>query len=155
MRQEVFDMNGHTGGQPYFALVDDDLHSARLLMRMLTAHSAPTVIWQENASLALTELEGCLANDNASIPALVLVDLKSSSEATEQFVKQLHALPGASSLLVAAVAPSLERVRRDALLDAGADAVFQRHADLDFYRREAAAIISFWVRNQRLDAVGT
>ena len=148
-------MNGHTGGQPYFALVDDDLHSARLLMRMLTAHGAPTISWREDSALAMTELSGWLADDNASMPALVLVDLKSSSEATEQFVKQLRALPGASSLLVAAIAPSLERARRDALLDAGADAVFQRHADLDFYRREAAAIISFWVRNQRLDAVGT
>ena len=148
-------MNGHTGGQPYFALVDDDLHSARLLMRMLAAHGAPTVNWQESPALAMTELAGSLADDNASIPALVLVDLKSSSEATEQFVKQLRALPGASSLLVAAVAPSLERARRDALLDVGADAVFQRHAEVDFYRREVAAIISFWVRNQRLEAVGT
>lgn len=148
-------MNGHTGGQPYFALVDDDLHSARLLMRMLAAHGAPTVSWQEDATLAMTELSAWLADDNASIPSLVLVDLKSSSEATEQFVRQLRTLPGASSLLVAAIAPSLERAHRDALLDAGADAVFQRHADLEFYRREAAAIISFWVRNQRLDAVGT
>lgn len=148
-------MNGHSGGQPYFVLVDDDLHSARLLLRMLAAHGAPTVNWQENSELGLAELSTVLASDNSTVPALVLVDLKSSSEATEHFVKQVRALPGAASLLVAAVAPTLERVRRDALLEAGADAVFQRHADLDFYRREAAAIISFWVRNQRLDAVGT
>ncbi len=51
--------------------------------------------------------------------------------------------------------PDLERETREALSVAGADAVFERQADIDSYRREAAAIVSFWVRNQHLDAVGT
>ena len=53
------------------------------------------------------------------------------------------------------MAPTLDRTTRENLLDAGADAVFERHAELQAYRAEAAAIVSFWVRNQRLDAVGT
>ena len=37
----------------------------------------------------------------------------------------------------------------------GAAAVFERHGELNAYRREAANIVGFWVRTQRLDAVGT
>ena len=64
-------------------------------------------------------------------------------------------MPQASSLLVAAMAPSLERAHREPLLVAGADAVFQRHADANAYRCEAASIVSFWVQHQHLEAVGT
>jgi hypothetical protein len=53
------------------------------------------------------------------------------------------------------MAPSLDRNVRNGLLDAGAAAVFERHGELNAYRREAANIVGFWVRNQRLDAVGT
>ncbi|MFT3980650.1 MAG: hypothetical protein QM687_09300 [Ferruginibacter sp.] len=53
------------------------------------------------------------------------------------------------------MAPTLDRDIRNELLDAGAAAVFERHSDITLYRREAASIIGFWVRNQRLDAVGT
>ena len=62
---------------------------------------------------------------------------------------------GAPKLLVVAMAPSLDREVRNGLLDAGAAAVFERHAELNAYRREAANIVGFWVRSQRLDAVGT
>ena len=85
----------------------------------------------------------------------MLVDLKSSSTATGEFIRALRAKRDGRALLIAAVASSLERDCREALLEAGADAVFERHADLNLYHREAAAIVSFWVRNQRLDAVGT
>ena len=59
------------------------------------------------------------------------------------------------ALLGAIVAASLDRDVRNELLDAGASAVFERHSDITLYRREAASIVAFWVRNQRLDAVGT
>ena len=68
---------------------------------------------------------------------------------------KIGGLERSRSLVVVAMAPTLDRVVRDALLDAGADAVFERQADLQAYRSEAASIVSFWVRNQRLDAVGT
>ena len=96
-----------------------------------------------------------LNDDSAALPGLVIVDLKASSTATGEFIKTLRAKRDGRALLIAAMAANLERDCRDALLEAGADAVFERHADLNFYRREAAAIVSFWVRNQRLDAVGT
>ena len=53
------------------------------------------------------------------------------------------------------MSPTLDRETRNGLLDAGASAVFERHGELNAYRREAANIVGFWVRSQRLDAVGT
>ncbi len=142
-------------GQPFMALVDDDSHSARLMIRMLLAHGAPSVSWLSGEALATTELGKLLDDDLATIPGLVVVDLKASSTATLDFITKLRGMHDGHSLLIAAMAPTLERGPRDALLSAGADAVFERHADINSYRREAAAIVSFWVRNQHLDAVGT
>lgn len=148
-------MDAYGAGQPFMALVDDDSHSARLMIRMLLAHGAPSVSWLNGEALASAELGAMLENDNAALPGLVIVDLKGSTNATRDFVARLRGMRDGRSLLIAAVAPSLEREVRDVLLNAGADAVFQRHADINFFRREAAAIVSFWVRNQHLDAVGT
>lgn len=89
------------------------------------------------------------------MPELVVVDLKASSQATREFILGLRKLEGTADLIVAAMAPDLDKDIRDELIDAGADAVFQRHADLDAFRREIAGIVSFWVRNQRLHAIGT
>ena len=148
-------MNGYVADQPYFSLVDDDSHSARLMIRMLLAHGAPSVSWLDGEAAAIAQLCALLNDDSAALPGLVIVDLKSSSTATGEFIKTLRAKRDGRALLIAAMASNLERDCREALLEAGADAVFERHADLNFYRREAAAIVSFWVRNKRLDAVGT
>ncbi|MDB5538930.1 MAG: response regulator transcription factor [Devosia sp.] len=142
-------------GQPFMALVDDDPHSARLMIRMLLAHGAPSVSWLDGEDLAGTEIGKLLDKDGATIPGLVIVDLKRSSSATRDFIMKLRGMRDGGALLIAAIAPTLERATREALLSAGADAVFERHADINSYRREAAAIVSFWVRNQHLDAVGT
>jgi CheY-like chemotaxis protein len=148
-------MNSHGAVQPFMALVDDDSHSARLMIRMLLAHGAPSVNWLDSEAVATAEL-GLLLNDRkATLPGLVIVDLKSSSVATAEFVAKLRGMQDGSALLIVAMSPSLDREVREVLLEAGADAVFERQADIDFYRREAAAIVSFWVRNQRLEAVGT
>ena len=139
-------------GQPVIALVDDDFHSARLLTRMLTAHGAPRVERMSDPAAALDSLVA-LAAASPSSGCLVVVDLKSFSSASQDFIARLkHQAPG---LLVVAMAPSLDRNIRNALLDAGAAAVFERHGELDAYRREAANIVGYWVRSQRLDAVGT
>jgi CheY-like chemotaxis protein len=148
-------MNSHGADQSYFALVDDDSHSAQLLIRMLLAHGAPSVSWMEGEAIADAELGKVLGDRRAVLPGLVIVDLKSSATATAGFIGKLRAMRDGPALLIAAMAPTLDRKVREALLEAGADAVFQRQSDIDFYRREAAAIISFWVRNQRLKAVGT
>lgn len=148
-------MDAYGTGQPFMALVDDDSHSARLMIRMLLAHGAPSVSWLNGEALATAELGALLEDDRAPLPGLVIVDLKGSSGATRDLVAKLRGMRDGRSLLIAAIAPSLERDVRDVLLNAGADAVFERHADINFFRREAAAIVSFWVRNQHLDAVGT
>jgi response regulator RpfG family c-di-GMP phosphodiesterase len=148
-------MNSHGALQPFMALVDDDSHSARLMIRMLLAHGAPSVNWLDSDAVATAELGALLNDRRATLPGLVIVDLKSSSAATAEFIAKLRAMRDGTALLIAAIAPTLDREVREVLLNAGADAVFERQADIDFYRREAAAIVSFWVRNQRLEAVGT
>jgi CheY-like chemotaxis protein len=148
-------MDALGAGQPFLALVDDDSHSARLMIRMLLAHGAPSVSWLNGEAAATAELGKLLDDDNAALPGLVLVDLKSSSTATREFVAKLRGMRDGRSLLIGAVAPNLERETRDVFLAAGADAVFERQAEINAFRREAAAIVSFWVRNQHLDAVGT
>ena len=141
--------------QPYLMLVDDDAHSARLLTRMLLAHGAPSIQWVESADEGLSQIKTLLDQAGTHRPGLVIVDLKSSSTAGKDFIADIAALERSRSLVIVAMGPSLDRNIRDSLLGAGADAVFERHADIQAYRAEAAAIVSFWVRNQRLDAVGT
>jgi DNA-binding NtrC family response regulator len=146
-------MTFHSGNQPAIALVDDDYHSARLLTRMLEAHGGPQVRGFSDTAAArdfLVEVSMRPAND---AQCMAIVDIKSTSTATRDFIARLKL--DAPGLLVIAMAPSLDRETRNGLLNAGAAAVFERHADIELYRREAANIVAFWVRNQRLDAVGT
>ena len=138
--------------QPAIVLVDDDFYSARLLMRMLEAHGGPFMARMADPESAFESLMG-MATAVPAGPCLVIVDLKYSSTATRDFVARLKA--EAPGMLVIAMAPSLDRALRNELLDAGAAAVFERHAELNLYRTEAANIVSFWARCQRLDAVGT
>ena len=139
--------------QPAIALVDDDFHSARLMMRMLAAHGGPQLEWLADAGTALETLAAYDALPPISGKCMALIDLKASSTATREFIVELRRR--APGLLVVAMAPTLDRDIRNALLDAGAAAVFERHGELGAYRREAASIVGFWVRSQRLDAVGT
>lgn len=141
-----------SGRQPAIALVDDDYHSARLMTRMLEAHGGPQVSRLPDPERAVETLAGVSEVPTVAGQCMAVVDLKSSSTATRDFVARLKSL--APQLLVVAIAPSLDREVRNELLDAGASAVFERHSDITLYRREAASIVAFWVRNQRLDAVG-
>jgi CheY-like chemotaxis protein len=142
-----------SGRQPAIALVDDDYHSARLMTRMLEAHGGPQVSRLPDPERAVDTLADAAVTPMVAGQCMAVVDLKSSSTATRDFVARLkHRAP---QLLVVAMAPSLDRDVRNELLDAGASAVFERHSDIILYRREAANIVAFWVRNQRLDAVGT
>ena len=139
--------------QPAIMLVDDDFHSARLLTRMLVAHGAPQVERLSDPQTAIASLTALESPAPGASQRMVIVDLKGSSAATHDFIVKLkHEAP---SLVIVAMSPSLDRDARNSLLDAGAAAVFERHSELGAYRREAANIVGFWVRNQRLDAVGT
>ena len=143
----------HAGRQPAIALVDDDYHSARLMTRMLEAHGGPQVIRLPAPDVALEALAADSVTPMIAGRSMAIVDLKASSTATRDFIAALkHRAP---QLLVVAMAASLDRDVRNELLDAGASAVFERHSDITLYRREAASIVAFWGRNQRLDAVGT
>src|SRR5262245_1163508 len=134
--------------KPFLALVDDDPHSSRLMNRMLLAHGAPEIDVYAGTSEAAAKLGVMLSDPHLQLPGILIVDLKSSSSATLDFILGLKKLPRGNELLVAAIAPAVSMEARDALLDAGAAAVFERHADIEAFRREAASIVSFWVRNQ-------
>lgn len=141
-------MTMSTTRQPAIALVDDDFHSARLMTRTLEACGAPSISRMPNAEHALDVLAGM----TAQAEILAIIDLKSSSTATRDFIERLRTR--APSVLVVAIATSLDRETRGKLIEAGAAAVFERHSDIALYRREAASIVDFWAR-QRLDRTGT
>lgn len=146
-------MNSVVDNTPHFALVDDDAHSAHLLTRMLLAHGAPRIETFTSAADAIARLIPSLAI-RAAWPTLVIVDLKAHSAANLEFVALLAPVIGKLDIPVAVMAQRPDRQHTAELHDAGAAAVFTRHAELDAYRREAANIVSFWARSQRLDAVG-
>lgn len=135
---------------PAIMLVDDDYHSARLMTRMLEAHGAPQVDRLADPERALDAIAAASSGDT---PIMAVVDLKSTSGATRDFVARLK--PRAPHITIVAMAPSLDRETRNKLLEAGAAAVFERHADIALYRREAASIVDFWARSQRSYRTGT
>src|SRR5436190_4828667 len=92
--------------QPAIALVDDDYHSARLMIRMLAAHDGPHVEPIDSPDQAIEALRALAAIPSAAAQCMVLVDLKTSSTATGEFVARLNReVPG---LRVVAMAPSLD-----------------------------------------------
>ena len=141
-------------GVPFLALVDDDQHSAHLLTRMLLAHGSPAVQWLGGAMEGRLALAKVLSDPMADWPSLLIVDLKAHSGATLEFTSSIQSLARQKGLPIVVMTPPLDRRGRDALHEAGASGVFFRHAERDAYRREAAGIVSFWARSQRLDAVG-
>ena len=91
-------MDAFGAGQPFMALVDDDSHSARLMIRMLLAHGAPSVSWLDGEAMATAEIGKLLDNDRATLPGLVIVDLKSTSTATPEFITKLRGMRDGRSL---------------------------------------------------------
>lgn len=135
--------------QPSVVLVDDDNFSARLMTRHLGTAGAGPMTHFASADLAIAGL--ALMVSEGTAPDLVIVDLKSSSQASSAFVARLgSSLP---QLFVVAMAPSLDRNVRQSLHDAGAAAVFERCPDLDLFKRETSAIIEFWRRCGVADAM--
>jgi len=147
-------LNEYVENLPFVALVDDDEHSAHLLTRMMLAHGSPDVRWYGGAEDGRRMLAGVLADPHADWPGLLIVDLKAHSGANLEFVASIQSLARQKGVPVVVMSPPLDRHGRAALHEAGASAVFFRHAERDAYRREAAGIVSFWARSQRLDAVG-
>ena len=139
---------------PFIALIDDDGHSAHLLTRMLLAHGAPDVKHFNSPVVGEAFLAATLADTRREWPGIVIVDLKAHSGANMDFAIRNQALLRQKGVPLVVMTQTLDRAGRQALHDAGVSAVFFRQAELDAYRREAASIVSFWARSQRLDAVG-
>jgi CheY-like chemotaxis protein len=146
-------MNTAVDNTPYFALVDDDPHSARLLIQMLLAHGSPRFETFKDGDDAFARLVPALATSSVC-PTLIIIDLKSHSAANLEFVAVLAPLVSKLDIPIVVMAQRPDREMSEALRYAGAAAVFTRHAELAAYRHEAANIVSFWARSQRLDAVG-
>jgi len=138
---------------PYIMLVDDDEHSAHLMIRMLTAHGAPAIEWQSSTAQALSRLRTVLASAH-DLPGLVIVDIKAHSGANLEFVASIATALRMAGVPMATMMPTFDGPTQAALRLAGVGGIFYRQADRDDYRREAASIVSFWARQQRLDAVG-
>ncbi len=147
-------LNDQAENQPFVALIDDDQHSAHLLTRMLLAHGSPDIKWYGDANAGRSCLTTLLADPATNWPSLVIVDLKAHSNANLEFIASIRPLLRQKGVPVAAMVQPGDLAQRNALQNAGAAAVFVRQAELDAYRREAASIVSFWARSQRLDAVG-
>jgi DNA-binding NarL/FixJ family response regulator len=140
--------------QSFIALIDDDAHSSYLLTRMLRSQDAPAVQYLGGATEGEVAITVLLADVTANWPDLLIIDLKAHSGANLEFLHRNHTLLRQKGIPVAVMTPPSDREARETLHRAGASAVFFRQSELDAYRHEAAAIVSFWARHQRLDAVG-
>ena len=140
--------------RPYLAVVDGDALSARQTIRMLIAHGAPSVSWVDPVDETGSGIAGLWLAPDSELPAMVVVDLK-RGDATADCIAALRASAIGGDLLVVGLAAEGDMKQRQRIEIAGADAAFERHADISAFRREAAAMVSFWVRHQRLSAVGT
>jgi CheY-like chemotaxis protein len=128
--------------QPRAVLVDDDIHSARLLVRTLSRLGGPTLTWYGRAGRGLRLLADDFAGAASRRPAAIVVDLKGSSAATATFIRHLRErLP--TSVPIAAIAAERDTSVHNAILAAGATAIFVRGPDAAAYRREVAKLAAF------------
>lgn len=136
------------------AIIDDDEFSARLLIRKLAVAGAGSVTWLGGVEQCEAALARMLDNASRGAINMLIVDLKSSSTATLEFLRKLKTRAEAADMPVVAMAQSEDRVMRSLLYEAGAAVVFVRRADRIEYCREAEAIVKFWTGFHRPAAVG-
>ena len=132
---------------PVFALVDDHIHSARLMRRALSQAPAPArLVWLGRGDRARRSLERMLDRPGTKTPELIIVDLKSHSLATETFLSEFRNRADATGIPMVAVTDDMSAAARNRLLQAGARAVFERHHELKAYLAEMASLTTFWIR---------
>lgn len=147
VRAEQGPMTHFADDKPVFVLVDDHIHSARQLSRALADAPDPAfLLWLGGADRGARVLNEIFTRRPERIPDMVIVNLKGHSTATAEFIGAIETLVRDAGVPVVALASSLDAPTRNALIEAGADGVFERHADLDMYRREMAQLTRFWVR---------
>ena len=133
--------------EPVFVLVDDHIHSARLMHRAMAMNApAARLVWIGKARRAERALIRVLGADRSQLPDMVIVDLKAHSGASAAFIARIGNLAASAGVPVAAIADRGTTGNHPALLESGADAVFVRHHELGAYRAEVAEIVNFWVR---------
>lgn len=139
---------------PFIALIDDDSHSAELLMRVLAECGCADAVHLGDADTGRAALAVLLSDSQAVWPDLLIVDLKAHSRAALEFIGAVQGWLRHKGVDLAVMIPPTDRLGRNRYFEAGADAVFFRQPERDAYRREAEGIISFRARSERLDAVG-
>lgn len=136
-------MNDFAAHGPVFALVDDHVHSARLMRRVLDVVADNVALtWLGDARRARRSLCGLDTREAGSAPDLIVVDLKSHSAATGEFVAELRNHAKAAGVALVAIAKTHDDGEHDRLRRLGADAVFIRHPDLDAYKGQIEAMTS-------------
>lgn len=132
---------------PVFALVDNDVHSARLMKRVLASVADHVELtWLGDARRAKRSLVELFDQRSDSMPDLVIVDLKAHSSASADFVTEIRNHAKAAGVAIVAIVEEDAGTEPGRLRHAGADAVFVRHPDLAAYAAELEAITEFWVR---------
>jgi CheY-like chemotaxis protein len=134
-------------------LVADEPETARRLTRMLLAHGAPSVRWLDGSDQSMAELVGLLQAIEEQ-PDLLVIGMMSSAEATASMIRCVRSAPGGRLLPIAALLPGTDRQLHEMQFAAGANVVVERLVEDSDYRREAARLVSYWVRTQRLNALG-
>lgn len=132
---------------PVFALVDNDIHSARLMKRVLASVAEDVeLLWLGDANRAGRSLVEVFDRKRDWMPDLVIVDLKSRTSASADFVAEIRNHAKAAGVAIVAIVEAHAETEPGRLRRVGADAVFTRHPDLAAYRAEIEAITEFWVR---------
>ncbi|WP_127145299.1 response regulator [Pelagibacterium montanilacus] len=144
-------MTDYHTGSPVFMLVDDQVHSARLLSRALAeTDMAPRLVWLGDARRGHRLFTHLARSAPGRLPDMLVVDLKSHSDASSDFIESIRNETDQHHIPVAAIAASLDAPVRQKLLRSGAAAVFQRHPDIASYRAEIADLANFWVRKSEV-----
>lgn len=137
-------------GEPIFVLIDDHVHSARLLSRTLRALAGPArLIWLGNAERARRKLPEMLESGRTAAPDLIIVDLKSYSGQTADFAAEFARKATAAGVPVVAFSGDTGDAAKRRLHESGVAAVFERHHDLAAYRSEIEKVMTFWVHETR------
>lgn len=145
-------MNAHVKDRQFLLLVDDDAHSARLLLRTLAERGAPRIEWIGGAAESRRLIAQLRHEGPGQWPDLLIVDLKSRSSATAEFIAEIGNEVQAMGAAIVAMAPSLASEVREPLIAAGAAAVFERHPQIEAYRREVAELLAYWARTHGTDS---
>lgn len=133
--------------QPLFFLIDDDPHSARFLMRKLEnacgERAGIRCEWFGDMNTSQNMLADLPSKAPEERPDLVIVDIKSHSQANEKFIAAISPAVKAANVILVAMTHKTDSKKQKLLLNAGAEKIFERHAKLEKFETEVTKIIRF------------